>query len=178
MIPTYRSKPARRTAGSHDAAYRGASQGAPLCLAPRGRLALPGLLETGLPLPPQKSVARQGEPADYFWVLLSGEVEAVETIAEDDKAVMYAYQAGARIWRSRPTCQPAEARSPCETTSPSQLLRFDQTAFWRLMTDCPEVRQAILRNMAMRLQKNAASCGAAGEDGGPRHPWRQASCTS
>ena len=36
---------------------------------------------------------------------------------------------------------------------PSHLLQLDEEQFWSLMTSCPEVRKAILGNMAHRFQK-------------------------
>ncbi len=34
-----------------------------------------------------------------------------------------------------------------------RLLQLDEEQFWNLMTSCPEVRKAILGNMAKRFQK-------------------------
>ena len=42
-------------------------------------------------------------------------------------------------------------------TQPSHLLRLNEDEFWNLMTTCPEVRKAILGNMAKRLQKLQSS---------------------
>ena len=38
------------------------------------------------------------------------------------------------------------------TTQPSHLMQLTEDEFWNLMTTCPEVRKAILGNMAIRLQ--------------------------
>jgi signal transduction histidine kinase len=38
-------------------------------------------------------------------------------------------------------------------TEPCDLLQFDEQQFWNIMTSCPEVRKAILGNMAYRFQK-------------------------
>ena len=40
-----------------------------------------------------------------------------------------------------------------QATGPSQLLSFDEQQFWNIMTACPNVRKAILGNMAYRFQK-------------------------
>ena len=40
-----------------------------------------------------------------------------------------------------------------QATQPSEVLQFDEQQFWSMMTDCPNVRKAILGNMAYRFQK-------------------------
>ena len=97
-------------------------------------------------------LAKTGEAASHFWILLEGEVEILDLQADGREYAAYVHQPGAAFGEV-----PLLANIPnsvtLRTRGNSRLLRFDENAFWRLMTACPDVRQAILRNMAMRLQK-------------------------
>ena len=97
-------------------------------------------------------LAQAGEMATYFWVLLDGHVEVLETQADGRDYAAYVHEKGAAFGEV-PLLANIPNSMSMRTRGATRLLRFDENGFWGLMTACPEVRQAILRNMAMRLQK-------------------------
>jgi signal transduction histidine kinase len=101
---------------------------------------------------PGTFLAKVGEPARYFWILLEGEVEVVDVQADGREYAVYVHAKGAAFGEV-PLLANIPNSANLRTRGTTRLLRFDENAFWSLMTACPEVRQAILRNMAMRLQK-------------------------
>lgn len=103
-------------------------------------------------LPGSEIVAREGEPAAFFWVLLSGDVDAVETLPDGNKLPIYTYHPGSTFGEVALLANLPNTHT-LRAANPIRLLQFDDTAFWRLMTDHPEIRRAILRNMAIRVQK-------------------------
>ncbi len=98
------------------------------------------------------SLAKAGEAAQHFWILLDGEVEVMDIQADGRDYAAYVHGPGSAFGEV-PLLANIPNSSTLRTRGTTRLLRFDENAFWSLMTACPEVRQAILRNMAMRLQK-------------------------
>jgi signal transduction histidine kinase len=97
-------------------------------------------------------IARQGEAAHSFWILLSGEMRIYQTMPDGREQIMHIAPAGTAMGElpllsNTPYAFSVRAAEPCE------LLHFDEQQFWNIMTACPEVRKAILGNMAHRLQK-------------------------
>ena len=97
-------------------------------------------------------IARQGEAAHFFWILLSGEVRIFQTQPDGSEQTFTMLPAGTamgemQLLSNTPYAANAQATAPCE------ILRFDEQQFWNIMTVCPGVRQAILGNMAHRFQK-------------------------
>ncbi len=97
-------------------------------------------------------LAKIGEVATHFWILLEGNVEILETQTDGQYFTAYVHAKGAAFGEV-PLLANIPVSSTLRTRGVSRLLQFDENGFWGLMTACPEVRQAILRNMAMRLQK-------------------------
>ena len=97
-------------------------------------------------------LAKAGEAATHFWILLDGNVEILDVQADGRDYAAYVYGPGSAFGEV-PLLANIPNSGTLRTRGASRLLRFDENAFWSLMTACPEVRQAILRNMAMRLQK-------------------------
>ncbi|WP_263381527.1 sensor histidine kinase [Granulicella arctica] len=99
-----------------------------------------------------ETVAVQGEVAHFFWILLDGELRVSQVTTEGHEMNMYVLPPGSAfgevpLLANLPTA--VNIRSVANT----RLLRLDEDGFWTLMTACPEVRKAILGNMAMRIQK-------------------------
>jgi signal transduction histidine kinase len=97
-------------------------------------------------------IARQGETARFFWILLSGEMRIYQTLADGREQVMGVLPAGTAMGElpllaNLPNAASIVATEDCE------LLQFDEQQFWNLMTICPGVRKAVLGNMAHRFQK-------------------------
>jgi signal transduction histidine kinase len=97
-------------------------------------------------------IARQGEAAHFFWILLEGEIRVYQTLPEGHEAALYKLESGTTFGEL-----PLLANIPntinLQTTMQCRLLQLDEEQFWGLMTSCPQVRKAILGNMAMRFQK-------------------------
>ena len=101
---------------------------------------------------PGNLIARQGDEARFFYVLLSGSVRIFYHRPDNVEVTATILPAGSAFGEV-PLLAGIPIPSSVETLEPSHLLRFTEDEFWELMTTCPEVRKAILGNMAMRLQK-------------------------
>jgi signal transduction histidine kinase len=97
-------------------------------------------------------IARQGEVAHFFWILLTGEIRVYQTLPDGHEASFYKIESG-NAFGELPLLANIPNTINLQTTMPSHLLQFDEEQFWALMTSCPQVRKAILGNMAMRFQK-------------------------
>jgi signal transduction histidine kinase len=97
-------------------------------------------------------ITRQGEIAHFWWILLTGEMRIYQTLPDGREQILNIVPAGTafgelHLLSNTPNGASVRASEPCE------LLQFDEQQFWNIMTACPEVRKAILGNMAERLQK-------------------------
>ncbi|CAN5581000.1 ATP-binding protein [soil metagenome] len=97
-------------------------------------------------------VARQGEMEHFFWILLRGEMHVYQTLPDGRKVSLVTVPAGS-AFGELPLLSNGPNPANLVTSKPCELLRFTEEQFWELMTTCPEVRKAILGNMAFRLQK-------------------------
>ncbi|WP_353069106.1 ATP-binding protein [Tunturibacter empetritectus] len=97
-------------------------------------------------------IARQGEVSHAFCILLRGEFRVFQTTPEGDQSTMAKLETGDAFGEMALLTSIPNAGS-LEALVPSDLLELDEEQFWELMTSCPQVRKAILGNMAFRLQK-------------------------
>jgi signal transduction histidine kinase len=97
-------------------------------------------------------LVRQGETAHYFWILLEGELEIFQTQADGREFAMAAMPQG-NAFGELPLLANIPNAVSLRAVVPCHLLQFDEEGFWKLMTSCPDVRKAILSNMAKRFQK-------------------------
>ncbi len=97
-------------------------------------------------------IARQGEPAHSFWILLSGEMRIYQTLPDGGEQILNIIPAGTAMGEL-PLLSNTPYSASVRATEACELLQFDEEQFWNIMTACPEVRKAILGNMAHRLQK-------------------------
>jgi Signal transduction histidine kinase regulating C4-dicarboxylate transport system len=97
-------------------------------------------------------LARQGETAHYFWILLDGELRLLQRTAEGKEMNLAPIPAGTAFGEV-PLLSNTPNLVSVRAKSSSHLLQFDEESFWKLMTTCPGVRRAILGNMAMRIQR-------------------------
>jgi signal transduction histidine kinase len=106
-------------------------------------------------MPVGEVIARQGEMEHYFWVLLQGELRILNIDSKGREDKLATIPSGV-AFGELPLL--SNSPNPCSmiTTQPSRLLKFTEEQFWSLMTTCPEVRKAILGNMALRMQKMQA----------------------
>ncbi|WP_255550960.1 ATP-binding protein [Granulicella sp. dw_53] len=103
-------------------------------------------------LPAGEHVARQGEMQHHFWLLLSGELRVYKTVP-DGRDITFATLSNGATFGELPLLSNSPNPGSYVTTKPSRLMKFTEDEFWELMTSCPQVRKAILGNMAIRLQK-------------------------
>lgn len=95
-------------------------------------------------------IAKEGEPADYFHVIVEGEIR-VSKMYGNQQVVMAVHTAGkffgeVSLLLDMPYFVDAQARTPC------RFLRYSKEQFWSLMRNCPSVSKEILRTMAARLR--------------------------
>ncbi len=96
-------------------------------------------------------VARQGETARFFYFLISGELKVEQTLADGHQLALSTLEPGMTFGEVPLLANLPNAASVIVKTS-SHLVRVDVQSFWALMTQCPQVRIAILGDMATRLQ--------------------------
>jgi signal transduction histidine kinase len=97
-------------------------------------------------------LVRQGEAAHFFWILLEGEIRVFQSHSEGHDGTIYKIESG-NAFGEVPLLANIPNGVNLQTTMPSRLLQLDEEQFWGLMTSCPQVRRAILANMAQRFQK-------------------------
>lgn len=97
-------------------------------------------------------LARQGEIADSFWILLEGELVITQTTQGQRDMEITAIPVGTALGEL-----PLLANLPhpgnLVASSDCHLARLSEDHFWNLMSSCPDVRNAILSNMTKRIQK-------------------------
>ena len=98
----------------------------------------------------------QGEIGRFFWIVLTGSLRVFVTRPDKNEAPLGTLEPGS-AFGELPLLGNIQNPSSIQATEPSLLLRFTEDEFWELMTSCPEVRKAILGNMAIRLQKVQSS---------------------
>lgn len=96
-------------------------------------------------------VVKHGEAAQFFWIVLDGSLEIFDQLDGRD-VVHYVYTRGQTFGELALLAKIPNAAS-VRAVDTCRMLRLDESAFWNLMTVCPEVRRGILENMAFRLQK-------------------------
>ncbi|WP_260737921.1 ATP-binding protein [Tunturiibacter lichenicola] len=97
-------------------------------------------------------LTRQGELAHFYWILLEGELRVFAKTADQHEMTLAKIDAGMAFGELALLTNVPNSGS-VEATGPSHLLELDEEQFWNLMTSCPQVRKAILGNMAYRFQK-------------------------
>src|SRR6202789_738355 len=101
---------------------------------------------------PNEVIARQGEIAHSFWILLEGELRLTQMQADGHSVTLATIEPG-NAFGELPLLTNVPFIATVEATRNSHLLQLDEDQFWALMTSCPQVRKAILKNMADRFQK-------------------------
>jgi len=97
-------------------------------------------------------LTRQGELAHCFWILLDGDLRVQQKTVNQNEMTLAKIEAGNAFGElGLLTNVPNAGR--VEAMAPSHLLELNEDQFWSLMTSCPQVRKAILGNMAYRFQK-------------------------
>ena len=97
-------------------------------------------------------VARQGDPAHFFYILLEGELRVYQTTSDGRDVTLAKIEEGT-TFGEMPLLANIPNTASIQALIPSRLVEMDEEQFWSLMTTCPTVRKAILGNMASRFQK-------------------------
>ncbi len=98
-------------------------------------------------------IIRQGEFARHFVILLKGKVTIFQTVGPNQAETEVASYSDGSAFGELPLLANMPVSGTIRVSTPSHLLCLNEEEFWRLMTTCPQVRRAILGNMAQRFQK-------------------------
>jgi signal transduction histidine kinase len=101
---------------------------------------------------PGEFLARQGEAARCFWILLAGALRIYHTHSDGREEVIGLADAGTALGEL-PLLSGTPYAASVRAIEPSTLLQFEEQQFWSLLTTCPHVRKAVLGNMASRFQR-------------------------
>lgn len=101
-------------------------------------------------IPTGTLIAREGEPVEYFYVILEGEIRISKNY-DSQEVVLAVHSAGkffgeVPLLLDMPYFVDGQARTAC------RLLRYTREQFWFLMRTCPSVAKEVLRTMAARLR--------------------------
>jgi signal transduction histidine kinase len=99
-----------------------------------------------------EAIAHQGEVAHFFWILLEGQLN-INQLQPDGRNVTLTTMEAGTAFGELPLLTNIPFIATVEATRASHLLQLNEEQFWALMTSCPQVRKAILSNMADRFQK-------------------------
>jgi len=93
---------------------------------------------------------REGEPADYWYILLSGELRIAKKMVKQE-VLINTYYPGT-FFGEVPILLGTPYVASCQALRASYLLRLGKDSFWHMVTKCPEISQAILQKMAERVR--------------------------
>ena len=102
-------------------------------------------------LPAGEILVRQGEFVEHFVILLRGKIIITQQLPEMAETELVSYSDGS-AFGELPLLANLRCSGTVRVLEPSHVLLLDENAFWHLMTTCPQVRKAILGNMAVRFQ--------------------------
>ncbi len=97
-------------------------------------------------------LARQGEVAHSYWIILQGEIRIYQTASEGREMTLAITESGESLGEM-PLLSNMPYSASIQATKPTRVLQLDEDQFWKLMNSCPTVRKAILSNMAHRFLK-------------------------
>ena len=97
-------------------------------------------------------LVRQGEVVRKFCILLEGSLRISAVGPSGVEQTIFVGEKG-MAFGEVPLLANIPAGANIRAVEPSEVLLLDEEQFWHLMTECPEVRKAILGNMAMRMAK-------------------------
>ena len=94
----------------------------------------------------------QGEVVRKFCMLLDGSLRFSNAGPSGHEQTVHIMERGG-AFGELPLLANIPSTSTIRAVEPAELLILDENQFWHLLTECPEVRKAVLGNMAMRLAK-------------------------
>src|SRR5260370_10150118 len=93
-------------------------------------------------------IARQGEKAHHFWILLEGEVRVSQTLPNGGETTLHLMTQGT-AFGELPLLANIPNAASLVATKPCHLMQLEEDGVGRMMTSCPEGRQAILGKISL-----------------------------
>ena len=100
-------------------------------------------------LDPGEVLIREGEPVEYFYVLLDGEMQVTKRVGGQEM-VLTTYRPGA-FFGEVPLLMDSPFVATGRALRPSRVYGLTRDVFWQMLGGCPDIRRAILRKMAERV---------------------------
>jgi len=94
-------------------------------------------------------ITKQGGTEHAYWILLDGGARLSQK-QPDGREITLARIPGYTSFGELPILSNAPNPATCEATEPSRVLKLQENSFWRLMMECPLIREKILEAMAWR----------------------------
>ncbi|BCA53793.1 sensor histidine kinase [Nitrospira sp. KM1] len=101
-------------------------------------------------VPAGELLIREGSPAEYFYVILEGEIRVTKLYGGQE--IMMTTHTPGKFFGEVPLLLNIPHMVDGKARKPSRLLRYSREAFWSMMRGCPSVATEILRTMATRLR--------------------------
>ncbi|OYD96352.1 ATPase [Nostoc sp. 'Peltigera membranacea cyanobiont' 210A] len=96
-------------------------------------------------------IAIEGEPLDYFYVLIEGEIEFTKKVGNAEKHVM-SFGAGTYTGHELILLDAPHHLVNVRAVKPSYMLKWDTDTFWEMLTTCPSITRDLLIITAQRVQ--------------------------
>lgn len=96
--------------------------------------------------------AKQGETDHFYWIVLEGGTRIFQK-QTDGREITMARVPGQNSFGEVPILGNTGNPASVETIAASRVLKLPESGFWKLMMECPVIRQQILEAMAWRSQK-------------------------
>ncbi|MBE9104225.1 cyclic nucleotide-binding domain-containing protein, partial [Nostoc cf. edaphicum LEGE 07299] len=96
-------------------------------------------------------IAIEGEPLDYFYVLIEGEIEFTKKVGNAEKHVM-SFGAGTYTGHELILLDAPYHLVNVRAVKPSYMLKWDTDTFWEMLTTCPSITRDLLIITAQRVQ--------------------------
>ncbi len=93
-----------------------------------------------------------GVPWKYYWLLIEGETRAERPENNGTWTLVGNAVAGGGFGESAFLSGTSISKFRIVATLDSELLRFEEQEFWKLLACCPEARKVVLADMALRMQ--------------------------
>ena len=98
-----------------------------------------------------QTIFTEGDRAEYFYLILTGEIKIYRTI--DDRDVNIATYRQNQFFGEVPILAGEDHLASCQAVSDVVLILFDEADFWQMLFDYPALRKVILGHMSARHQE-------------------------
>src|SRR3989442_13209110 len=101
-------------------------------------------------VPAGTMIAHEGQPVDYFYVILEGEIRVSKNY--DGQEVLMAVHTTGKFFGEVALLLDVPYLADGQTRTDCQLLRYSKEQFWSMMRLCPSVAREILRTTVTRVR--------------------------